>query len=544
MNTAAEEEPRLVNAGQGFSVLKTVEYKGRFLYSKYSPSRAIEASIEKLQIQSGSLVIICSPLLWYGLEKLDSFLAQDCAVIALEDDENLWKLAKSSNDKNIPLFRLHEGEKIDFFIRTLCNSGKIKRAIKIDFSAGVQFSREKFDFTFNAASEIIATFWKNRITLVKFGRLFSKNLLRNIARLETSVFLEDVRGIISKPILVLGAGEGLDSLSYEQCRQGNFFIIAVDAALSPLISRGIIPDAAVTMECQQAIERAFLGLNGKKIPLFMDLCARPETAEISGGNTIWFATKYSEGRFFNNLISEGIVREFLEPMGSVGLAATYIALQLRKDASIPVFVAGLDFSYSTGATHAKGTMAWKQRFINSGRLNPIENYDAAFSLSAQPAVSKNGKTVRTTKILLQYAQQFRIMFKNEQNLFDCSATGIPIGIPQKLLFAAEKSVTQEEKKSNRKNTLDFCRKEKESLEKLRSLLSEGENSVFRDEKIPLEEQIRKLAEKREYLFLHFPDGCTFKMEKSFLKRIRAETDYFIKQLDIALGMRLRNPLFP
>lgn len=542
MNESVQEKPRLVSAGQGFSVLKTVEYKGRFLYSKYNPAKAIETYIDKMQVLSGTLIIACSPLLWYGIEKLKSLLPENCEIIALENDENLFELAMQNDSAGIPLFKLNEGEKIDSYVRSICKGGSIKRALKIDFSAGVNFSKEKFDFTVNAISEIIATFWKNRITLVKFGRLFSKNFLRNIARLEYTKTLEDVAKTVSKPLLVLGAGEGLDTLSYSSFSPNDFFIITVDAALSPLLARNITPDAVVTMESQIAIEKAFLGAKNKNILLFADLCARPEATKILGGNIIWFATKYADGIFFDNLKKESVIRNFIEPMGSVGLAATYIALKIRSSSSIPVFIAGLDFSYSIGTTHAKDTMALTQRFINSNRLTPIENYDAAFSMSTQTVMSKNGKKICSTKILLQYAQQFKLMFQNEKNLFDCSSTGIKLGIPQRNLFATKGNL-QKEKCESHKNISSFCEKEKRKLEELRSLLSDGEKSPFRNnlpEKLSLSKQIKKIAEGREYLFLHFPDGYRFKMEQSFLKRIRAETDFFIKQLEIA--MRENKPL--
>ena len=489
-----------------------------------------------MQFLSGTLVIVCSPLLWYGIEKLKSLLPENCEIIALENDENLFELAMQNNSAKIPLFKLSEGEKLDSLVRSICRTGSIKRALKIDFSAGVSFSKEKFDFTVNAISEIIVTFWKNRITLVKFGRLFSKNFLRNIARLENSKTLEVVANTVSKPLLVLGAGEGLDSVPYSTFNPNDFFIIAVDAALSPLLSRNIMPDAVVTMESQLAIEKAFLDAKNKNTLLFADLCARPESTKILGGNIIWFATKYADGTFFDNLKNEKIIKNFIEPMGSVGLAATYIALKLRSTSSIPVFVAGLDFSYSIGTTHAKGTMALKQRFISSNRLVPIENYDAAFSMAAQTVISKSGKKICSTKILLQYAQQFRMMFKNERNIFDCSSTGINLGIPQSSLFTTKENLQKEKCKSN-KNVSNFCESEKKKLEELRSLLSDGEKSPFRNnlhKEISLSEQIKKIAEEREYLFLHFPDGYAFKMEQSFLKRIRAETDFFIKQLEIAI----------
>ena len=533
MDNSVQEKPRLVNAGQGFSILKTVEYKGRFLYSRYNPAKAIETYIDKIQLQSGTLVIICSPLLWYGIEKLKSVLPEKCEIAALEDDANLLKLAAENNSANVPLFKLSDRESIDSFTRSICRNGNIKRIFRIDFSAGTVFSKESFDFTVNAINEIIATFWKNRITLVKFGRLFSKNFLRNIARLGHSETLDNVEKTVSKPLIVFGAGEGLDSFLYPDFSPSDFFILAVDAALSPLLSRNIRPNAVVTMESQLAIEKAFLDAKNSDILLFADLCARPEATKIPGGKVIWFATEYTEGNFFDSLKKSNIIKNFIAPMGSVGLAATYIALKLRSSSSVPVFTAGLDFSYTIGTTHAKGTMALKQRLINSNRLVPAENYDAAFSEVAQTAVSKAGKKIRTTKILLQYARQFYIMFQNEKNLFDCSSTGINLGIPQSNIFTIKES-TAKEKCESSKNGFAFCENEKRELEKLRSLLSDGEKSPFVSKKSSISNQIRELAESREYLFLHFPDGYSFKMEQSFLKRIRAETDFFIKQLEIAI----------
>jgi hypothetical protein len=42
------------------------------------------------------------------------------------------------------------------------------------------------------------------------------------------------------------------------------------------------------------------------------------------------------------------------------------------------------------------------------------------------------------------------------------------------------------------------------------------------------EKIESLAKKREYLFLHFADGERFKSDLSFLKRVRIEIDFFLK----------------
>ncbi len=68
---------------------------------------------------------------------------------------------------------------------------------------------------------------------------------------------------------------------------------------------------------------------------------------------------------------------------------------------------------------------------------------------------------------------------------------------------------------------------------LADILSNGENAESRDHGIPYDEQILRLLESREYLYLHFPDGESPKLEKNFLNRVRAQIDFFIKEIDLA-----------
>ena len=87
----------------------------------------------------------------------------------------------------------------------------------------------------------------------------------------------------------------------------------------------------------------------------------------------------------------------------------------------------------------------------------------------------------------------------------------------------------EETSQRKERTENFISEEISALEKIKSLLSEGKNSVFY-KGINLEEQIKDLLSEREYLYLHFPDGYCYNGGQSFLKRVRAEIDYFLKLL--------------
>ena len=83
------------------------------------------------------------------------------------------------------------------------------------------------------------------------------------------------------------------------------------------------------------------------------------------------------------------------------------------------------------------------------------------------------------------------------------------------------------KKSDEKILLvinKFYETELNALKKIKAMLT-GKDKT--EDKL-----LEKLLIEREYLYLHFPDAhLGLKMERSFLKRIRAELDFFIKDIE-------------
>ena len=207
------EGPRILETGTGLSYSKTVEYRGRFLYSKYNPAKSILSLIERTDILPGTLVIIKSPCLFYGIDELIQKLPENCPLMAVEADQALYSIAKSSlsemrSEIPVRLFSTGNLNEIDAYLRKEADSGKIKRILPVDFSGGVAFNSELYGRICFAAQEIVSSFWKNRITIVKMGRLFSKNIFCNLKRLPSSLTLRGVLHSVSKPIIVCGAGAG------------------------------------------------------------------------------------------------------------------------------------------------------------------------------------------------------------------------------------------------------------------------------------------------------------------------------------------------
>ena len=74
---------------------------------------------------------------------------------------------------------------------------------------------------------------------------------------------------------------------------------------------------------------------------------------------------------------------------------------------------------------------------------------------------------------------------------------------------------------------EFYCQEEAMLKELSDGLSQGGIS---------KERIRVILEEADYLYLHFPDGYKPSLDTSFLKRVRSEIDFFLK--DIAIGKRI------
>lgn len=559
-----DEGPCLIKTGQGFSDLNTVKYKGRFLYSKYNPAGAVDSVIQKIDILPGTIVLANSPLLFYGLKNLSQKLPSDCFVIFMECNADLLQFTVEHADlkqleeclplKNFTLLNGNDLHSADSLFRNLVNTGKYRRAISIDFSAGSSFARDIYSRIHSAAVEIINVFWKNRITLTRMGRMYNRNIFRNMEFLCRSPELIDVRQTVCKPIIVCGAGESLDytfritddnKQFMQKVFSRDFHIICADAALPFFSSLNIPVDAVAAVECQNAIMQAYVGqknfLKENNVTLFADLSSNPHVIRATECNTIFFASRYGECSFLNSLSVNDVINSFIIPLGSVGLSAILIALQLRQDENVPVYVTGLDFSFSAGRTHCRNAPQTKARYYAANKINGAENYVSCYSANSFSVPSKNGSKMFSSPVMVSYAQNFVSYFSGVKNLFDAGICGIDLRLERKtnetiladnintrrkgsdIFIRPENFVSR-----NISSIKSFCRNEISALRTIRNLLTEGEESSDRDKKNPLTHQLQELIEPRDYLYIHFPDGHVFSMNEAFLKRVRAEIDFFMK----------------
>jgi len=148
----------------------------------------------------------------------------------------------------------------------------------------------------------IGRFWKNRLTLIKFGRRYCRNFFLNLSKTAFSVPLP----LIQKPILAAGAGEGLEQTLLELTEDAHlretFFILAADAALSAFMEAGIAPDALVSEESQSVIVGAFAGCKNACAYAFLSLSSCYNGAAFAAKKSCFYATEFEDRTFIRLII--------------------------------------------------------------------------------------------------------------------------------------------------------------------------------------------------------------------------------------------------
>ena len=112
-------------------------------------------------------------------------LPENCLAILCEAEQTLYDFSETegclkTTDGGVLKIPPEKLSELPIEIYNLAKFGLYKRVIRLDFSAGIQFNSDFYNRLFSACSESLMTFWKNRITLTKFGRRYSKNLFENL----------------------------------------------------------------------------------------------------------------------------------------------------------------------------------------------------------------------------------------------------------------------------------------------------------------------------------------------------------------------------
>lgn len=529
----------------------TVFYQNRYLYSKRQPRKQIETVIASLFPSERTLFLFASPTLGYGAIQMVDVLPASSFLFFIECDEQLgnlfeksfWKEFISSNTKkNIKYVCTRDVQEAikQIEIQTGFN---FKRIEIIRGSAGFSLNENFYLGLLHLLEIEMNTFWKNRVTLIEMARLYSRNIFKWLHHIleNTQRFKVLPHNKIEKPILLLGAGPSLDeSLDFIRENRDDFFLIAVDVVLPTLSSIEVEPDAVVLLEGQYWIENAFLLSKYRKVPLFASITSNPHVFNILQGKIFLYSIEFAPMQFLHNLNKTLPYIHSFNPLGSVGLQALQLALFISKP-NIPIFHTGLDFSYSQGFTHATSSMHPYHITMQCSRLQGLYQ-GGIFPVGCCKTHGKNESVLWTTPTLTSYASIYKREFVHCKNIFDIGKSGL---ILQNSVLKENdaKTMLKSLRQERSRNSISDYIENTESLktQSIKCFLDEEKKKLINIKNILIgledwdAETFINIVKSTDYLYLHFPDYPTLNNEfmtcPSFLKRIRIETEYFLKIIE-------------
>jgi hypothetical protein len=531
--------PRLVPAKRGYSVL----YAGKALLSTIDPAAAATRLVASLAKDERTLYLCVSPLLGFGLQNLLNTMHPTSAILCLEAEPPLADFTRDHLPPEIthhPRFTLLTGPDTSpaTALAALRGARTFRRVIRFNLSAAARDPR--YLTIEETLRREITREWENAATLMKLGRSYALNFLRNLRLLDILPSISPIavgklpslplapacalcyplcKGSASElpatppapvqtvsysareehtAIHVLGAGPSLDRF-FAEYRGG--IIVCVDTALPALRAHGLRADLAVALEAQHWNLRDFVGCRDTAAALAMDLSALPATADCIDGKTYLFFTPWTPLRIFDRLRS--VLPLEMPPLGNVGITAYALARRLFSSHDGPIIPHGLDFSFTIDQYHCRDSPG----HIDS--LRKLDRFHSLFPTAAlRPAAfavkTERGEPVRQDPVMRGYKELFwAVQHKSMHN------------------SAAEASLPH----SHRKTALAFTHEIHAELMRIRRILTGAEKASSDD--------LRTLINNNDFLFAHYPDyagtnnGANIE-DLSFLKRIRAELDAFIK----------------
>lgn len=537
------QNPLLVDTGGGFSII----YKNRHLYTAHQPKKSTEKKLKGRILQPGTVYFAPSPLFFYGITNFLTVLPENSLIIAMEIDEKLYSLSLSTeggipSDSRLVYFYNNIHKAIDYLKRV--GIWKYRRVELLSLSGGYALNRAEYDSMLHILTHTVKEYWQNRMTAIHMGPMWIKNIFTNIKILSKMKNNNSLRGFSSfknsRPILVAGAGESIESsISDIKKNRNKFFILAVDTALHILISNDITPDAVVAVDAQFFNMYDVYDFKKSSIPLFFDLSCYPGIVRNFEGELIPFLSLFCNTTLITRLSNTFPSIPVLPALGSVGITAVYIASMLTTG---PILYTGLDFSYIPGKSHAKGAPAHIRELVTSERFSPVGSIELFFRRPFSIVSGKGGNLVHTNSILLSYAGVMKDYFYSNERIIDIGKTGIVTSKHQKtsieeaLFYPDNFNITK--KKSHHSSIQTY--KLNEFLIQEDKYLSIIYSTIFLwlSERKGEEKDITSLLKKNNYLYFQFPDQSPEpRITDEYLKRILVSISHYrsiLKNLIITL----------
>jgi hypothetical protein len=515
-----------------------LSWRGIEFYPTADPAEYARRKAAAIAAAPRSLVYVPSVGLGHGLAELLAVLPADCAVLCVEVFPAIMATAMEAGllprDPRLLVVRTDGPAGAAEALERL-DPRRFRRVVRAALCAGYRLAPAAYDAIHAALEEGLKRSWQNRITLMAMGSLQVRNAADNLGSLPGALDFGALGA--EAPVVVAGAGPSLDDVLTSLARvRDRYVLVAVDTALPSLRAAGFSPDVVVALEAQAVNLQDFVGHTGDPHTLLAcDLSSHPDGPRLFPGRTAFFSSRFAPLALFDRLSAAGILPFPFPALGSVGVAAAHAGLLLGRG---DVYLAGLDFSYGNGLTHARGSPVHGAMLVRCARRNPPGS-DLYAALAARPrlhAEGKSGHAVITDSLLRSYRDTLAARIAPEAGrVADVGARGLPLGAL--LLPVTEMEQRLAGSAAVRGVAVDAARRFAPDAvrafvgEELR-LLADARDSL-RDAAAarPADAAAEALVRSVDYTWAHFPEfpdvpGLT----AAFVARVRVAVAWYEKRL--------------
>ncbi len=411
------------------SGLPTVRCDGSLLYSAREPYREALRLIER-EIDAGARTCV---FYHFGLGyHPEAFLARYPSRIAVVVEPDIGLFLEALAARNLAQLltagRLHLvlGADPDI-LPVLLDSLQASHLSVVRLRGLAAKDRDYFDRLDVILQSYLSRREINRNTLARFGRLWVRNLYRNLAIVATGRGTQEIEGLFEGiPAILLAAGPSLDEvLPHLPAIAERAVVIAVDTSLRAALKAGVVPDFVVVVDPQYWNSRHLDGCGEGAPILISESSTYPSVFRILRGPIFLCSSLFPLGMDVERITG---AKGRLGAGGSVATTAWDFA---RTIGCRPIYLAGLDLGLPDLKTHFTGGFFEERTHSLSTRLSPSESmgYHALRDGSPFPETNNEGGTSLTDHRLIIYKWWFENQMKlhPEAESYSLSRRGLRIG---------------------------------------------------------------------------------------------------------------------
>ena len=395
------------------------------LHSKVAPVKEAERFVENIDTESHDLYVVFGFAFAYHIEELLKKTGKEVTLLVVEKDIFILKAALESRDLSLLL-----GDRRLILLASpdeeeIADALKGKSSAKVTFithRGSSQYARQYYAEMVETCRSYLSTKEVNIATLVKFERLWSANIMRNILYYTrcpgADIFYDRFKNI---PALVIAAGPSLEE-SIEDIRalRNRAVLIAVDTAYRVLLKHGIEAHFCISVDAQTVNARYFEGVEKTDTILVADPMVHPSVFRLFTGRRVTFGIAFEMMKWIEKICgSHGEITHG----GSVSTNAYDFASRLGCS---PILMAGQDLAFTGGRAHVRGSYLDELVHSRTNRYHGAEVYNRR-QVRALPPLLVPG--IRTEKVETnQKMMIFRTWFARlkRKDLYNLTADGVRI----------------------------------------------------------------------------------------------------------------------